>query len=136
VIKKYNIFIKYTISAGISFAIDLLLFSLFNYFFGYIGDVSILLSTVLARVISSFFNYIINKNKVFCNNRKNMYDKKSLLQYYSLVVIQLCVSALTVFIIHKILPINATFIKIPVDIAIFITNYFIQKNIIFKESKK
>ena len=58
IVKKYSVFIKYIISAGISFAIDLTLFTLFNLLLkGVLSDLSIILATILARVISSFINY-------------------------------------------------------------------------------
>ena len=44
------------------------------------------------------------------------------------------VSALSVFLIHKIIDVAPTYIKIPVDILIFIVNYFIQKHYIFRGS--
>ncbi|MFA5602253.1 MAG: GtrA family protein [Bacilli bacterium] len=135
-IKRYGTFIKYTISAGIAFTIDLSFFTLFNRLLnGVMGSSSILISTLLARIISSFINYLINRNTVFGSNNKGKIDNNTLIKYYSLVVIQLCISALSVYIIHMFIKIDATIIKVPVDIIIFIINYFIQKHIIFKECK-
>jgi putative flippase GtrA len=135
-IKIYSTFIKYTISAGIAFIIDLSFFTLFNQLLiNIIGDSSILVSTLLARIISSFINYLINRNKVFGNNKKDKIDNNTLIKYYVLVIIQLCVSALSVYVIHMFVKVDATIIKIPVDIMIFIINYFVQKYIIFKECK-
>ena len=132
IIKNNLTFIKYFISAGLSFAIDLLFFTIFEIFFKNI-KYHIYISTALARIISSFFNYLLNRNIVFDKKDGNI-DKKSLTGYYLLVVIQLFVSATLVSILCSIIDINSTLVKIPVDVAIFIVNYFIQKKIIFKKS--
>ncbi len=133
-IRRYRIFIKYTLSAGIAFGIDLILFTVFNHLLiPLTDDKAIIFSTIAARILSSLLNYSINRNKVFENKKKNFYDKKTFTYYYLLVIIQLCISAISVFVIHKFIIVDATIIKIPVDIVIFIINYFVQKNIIFKE---
>lgn len=135
ILKNQGVFIMYTVSAGISFVLDLTLFTIFARLLNpSIGDSSILLGTVIARIISSFINYLMNRNKVFNKNQSNLCDTKTLIKYYILVAIQLCVSALSVFLIHKVIKIDATLIKIPIDIIIFIINYFVQKYLIFKES--
>ena len=58
-IKKYSTFIKYVISAGISFGIDVGLFTIFNFLFKTVlGDLAIFICNLGARVISSFFNFL------------------------------------------------------------------------------
>jgi len=93
-----------------------------------IGDTSIFFATVCARIISSFLNYLMNRNAVFKNvDRGKKTDKKTLVKYYILVVVQMCVSSVLVFGIHKVTLINETIVKIPVDVFIFMVNYFVQK---------
>ncbi|MEG2376691.1 hypothetical protein, partial [Lactococcus sp.] len=47
-------FIKYIISAGISFALDMILFSIISKILMlHMGDLAILVGTVIARIISS-----------------------------------------------------------------------------------
>jgi len=124
-LKKYDLLkiIKYIFSSGSSFILDILLFSLFNYLFN-----NILLSTILARIISSFYNYLINSRFVF-----QKYSKNSIIKYYCLVIIQMFVSAFLVsFLSSLFTKINDSIIKFFVDIVIFIVNYFIQKEVIFK----
>lgn len=124
-IKKYNMFLKYIVVAGISFGIDILLFSLFNTFF----SLNIIVATIMARVISSFINYLLNKDKVFKSDETT---KSTIFKYYTLVVVQMLVSAFVVNNLYKIIHINATFIKVPVEFILFICNYLIQKILIFK----
>lgn len=127
-------FIKYIISAGISFALDMILFSIISKILMlHMGDLAILVGTVIARIISSMVNYLMNKNAVFNTNDKKKIDKESFIKYYILVLVQMCISAGSVLVLYKILKVDQTIIKIPVDIAIFIANYFIQKVFIFKD---
>ncbi|MDD2625425.1 MAG: GtrA family protein [Bacilli bacterium] len=129
---KYNIFIKYTLSAGFCFALDQILFYIFRLMMiNSIGDTSIFIGAFLARVISSFVNYLINRDVVFgAKNKQN-----TLYKYYALVIIQLGISTLSVYIIYKLTNIDTSIIKIVVDIIIFIINYFIQRKYIFKNKE-
>ena len=133
IINKYSTFIKYLFSAGTSFLLDLGLFTIFtNFFKKFIGDSAIIVGTILARIISSFYNYLMNRNAVFGSKDKKM-DKTTFIQYYGLVLIQMIVSALLVWLGHKLFPISETIVKIPVDVVLFMMNYFIQKKWIFNK---
>lgn len=124
-LKKIDInkVIKYLFSSGSSFVIDIMLFTLFNYLFK-----SILIATVIARIISSLYNYLVNSRVVF-----KSYTKTSIIKYYCLVVIQMFVSAFLVSAFSSLLVnVNDTIIKFFVDVFIFIVNYFIQKEVVFK----
>ena len=115
--------LKYIFSSGTSFLLDLGLFTLFNYFFD-----NIVVATIVARVFSSLYNYFMNSRLVFKN-----YSKTSIYKYYLLVVIQMFVSAFLVNSISSLFSnINDTIIKFFVDILIFVVNYFIQREVIFK----
>ena len=67
---------------------------------------------------------------VFRSNNKAV-ENVTLVKYYILVVVQMCVSSLSVYFIYLLTNINETLIKIPVDVLIFIVNYFVQKKFIF-----
>lgn len=130
-LQKYSTFLKYIFASGTSFLLDLGLFKLFTVLFkSSIGDYSIFIGTVLARIISSFYNYLMNRNAVFKSDKKGM-DTKTLIKYYILVVIQMVVSSSFVFVGYRILHIEELFVKIPVDVVLFMVNYFIQKRFIF-----
>ena len=124
--------IKYLFSAGSSFFLDLVLFTIFKYVLSKIlhieDTIIIFIATALARVLSSFYNYIINSRFVFKNK-----DKKTIIGYYLLVIIQMIISATVVSIIDKLLNVNTTVIKFFIDIIIFIVNYIVQKEIVFKK---
>lgn len=134
--KKLNIkdyikvdFIKYLIVAISSFVVDILLFTIFNAFFSkIISDESIIIATILARIISSLYNYHCNSKFVFLKG-----NKKMLVKYFELVIIQMITSSLLVYLINKLfIGTYATVIKIIVDALIFIANYIIQKKVVFK----
>jgi len=126
-LKKYETFIKYLFVAGISFIIDICLFTLFNNILNF--QAKIIIATIIARIISSFINYLLNNGIVFKSDEKKI---KTLVKYYILVVIQMFVSAFLVDNLFKVIKIDATFIKIPVELILFICNYLIQKLLIFK----
>lgn len=126
-IKKYETFIKYIIVAGLSFLIDIVLFTIFDNIFSF--NKKIIVATILARIVSSFINYLLNRDKVFKSNENKL---KTIIKYYILVIIQMCVSAFLVDNLYEILNINATLIKVPVEFILFICNYLIQKLLIFK----
>lgn len=118
--------IKYLFSAGSSFILDNVLFNIFIFFIGP-GVISIYICTTLARIISSIYNYFINSRVVFKNK-----DKKTIIGYFILVVVQMIVSATLVSLIDKYISIATGIIKLIVDIVIFVVNYIIQKEVIFK----
>ena len=118
--------IKYLFSAGSSFILDNVLFNIFIFFIGP-GVISIYICTTLARIISSIYNYFINSRVVFKNK-----DKKTIIGYFILVVVQMIVSATLVSLIDKYISIATGIIKFVVDIVIFVVNYIIQKEVIFK----
>lgn len=118
--------IKYILSAGSSFVLDLICFTIISLIIGS-STQAIFISTLIARIISSIYNYMINSRIVFKNK-----SKKSIIGYFLLVVIQMIVSATTVSIIKRYIDIFTTIIKFIVDIIIFIVNYIVQKEVIFK----
>lgn len=127
IILKYSTFLKYLLVSVISFVIDITFFSVFNHLFVN----QIIKNTIFARVISSTINYLLNKKQVFKSEESNI---KTIIKYFSLVIIQMLISAFLVDNIYKIFKnINPTFIKIPIEFILFICNYLIQKILIFKK---
>ncbi len=124
--KKYQTFIKYFGVAIFSFLIDVGFFMLFNTLI----KINELPATILARCISSPINFILNRNQVFVSNVK---ISKSIGKYFSLVIVQMFISGIVVEELCNFVSFNAVFIKIPVEIILFIMNYLIQKFLIFKK---
>ena len=123
---KYQTIITYILFSSLSFIVDIVSFSSILFF---LKD-KIMISSYLARTISSIFNYIVNKNIVFKNNEKK--NLKSMIMYFLLVIVNITISGTLVKKIYFFIHYNATFIKIVIDSLIFIINYFLQ-NVIFKK---
>lgn len=123
-IEIYKLFIKYIISSLSSFALDIILFTIFIKLTN-----KIITSSIISRIISSIYNYLINKNLIFKKN-----NDKTLLKYYTLVIIQLTISATITKLLNNYITLNIVIIKIIVDIFIFIINFIIQREIIFKKN--
>lgn len=124
---KYQTIITYILFSSLSFIVDIVSFSSILFF---LKD-KIMISSYLARTISSIFNYIVNKNIVFKNNEKK--NTKSMIMYFLLVIVNITISGTLVKKIYFFIHYNATFIKIVIDSLIFIINYFLQKYVIFKK---
>ena len=124
---KYQTIITYILLSSLSFIVDIVSFTVILFF---LKD-KIMISSYLARTISSIFNYIVNKNIVFKNNEKK--NIKSMIMYFLLVIVNITISGTLVKKIYFFIHYNATLIKIVIDSLIFIINYFLQKYVIFKK---
>lgn len=127
----FKTFFKYSASAVLSFLLDYGLFCCIIHFLVALESTKrIWIATVLARVCSSLFNYFFNAKVVFEGNT----GKKSLIEYYLLVLIQMCVSAFTVNIFSNGMNSNIRIVKVIIEFCLFLVNYVVQKNIIFKKN--
>lgn len=127
----YKLFAKYIISSLSSFILDILLYTLFISVLPEIrinGITEIIIATVIARIISAIYNFAINSKVVFKNKNKN-----SIIKYFVLCIIQMFISAFAVSELFKLLHINSTLIKVIVDTIIFIINFVIQREWVFKK---
>lgn len=132
-IKIYVIFFKYIFSSIISFFVDIVIYKIaFDLLIHHLANYAIITATVIARVISSLVNYRINKNKVFKSS-----SNKSIIKYYILCIIQMIISASLVEVIYNLLNRNhEVLIKLAIDSIIFLINFKIQKEWVFKERSK
>jgi glycosyltransferase involved in cell wall biosynthesis len=126
---------KYALSSIASFIIDINVFWIAFVFLGsYLGSWSIVGSTVIARAVSSFFNFNANRKLVF--KRSNAY-MSHLWRYYTLAVVQMLVSA---GLLWYLAIISAsveyvgllTLLKIFVDTILFLLSFYIQRRWVFK----
>lgn len=125
----------YGISAILAFIIDFtLLFIIKNMTEPLFNDyLSLLISVVSARAISSMFNFLVNRNIVFKSKKSFMH---SLIEYYVLVIISVIANYLLLSLLTNILNIKLFISKIIVEIVLFIFNYLVQKLYIFKKQEK
>ncbi len=124
----YKLFGKYIFSSLSAFVIDIILFNVFiSMFANSKFDDKIIYATIIARIISSIYNFKINAKIVFRNMSKGAFIK-----YVILVLIQMLVSAFTVDFLDRVIGINVTAIKVMVDVVIFMVNFVIQREVVFK----
>ncbi len=125
----YKLFMKYFMASFSSFILDIILFC------GILGILNInsriLAATILARVVSSIYNYIINSNLVF----KNM-TVGTLMKYYVLAIIQMFISGCFVTYLCSLFgAFPIVLIKIVVDSILWIINLVIQREFVFSGDK-
>ena len=131
-------FIKYMISSLASFLIDNGLFRLLEFIMAdrATRSIQILVATVVARVVSSLFNFFVNRKAVFKSDESM---GKTMLKYYALCICQMGVSYGLVFLFSDLLDTSGWFtslVKLVVDTCLFILSYQIQKRWVFASDKR
>lgn len=124
-------FLKFMVSSLSSSVVDLVLFALMcSVLKDAIPLWYVAIATVVARVISATYNYLINYKLVFKSNEKH---SVSMVKYFALAVVQMSLSALLVTLLVSLLSfIPEVAIKIVVDVILFFISYRIQNQLIFK----
>lgn len=130
-LRIYKHILKYLASSLSSYLIDITLFTVFTAL-----GINTFLSAVIARVVSSLFNFFINKKVVFNSDGKFV---KTMIRYYALAIPQMLISAFAVTFIVDLLSIDnvalKSVIKALIDVTIFFASYFIQKKWVFRNDK-
>ncbi len=122
-------FLKYIFSSLSSCLLDLLLFAVACHFLKGNLAAYVAVSTVIARVISAGYNYLINYKLVF-NSRRSVAGSAG--KYVLLAVIQMALSAGIVSLGCFLIPvIPEVVIKVIVDTLLFFLSYHIQQKYVF-----
>lgn len=132
-IRIYGLIIKYLFSSVAATVVDELVFFLLKQF----PLIAIPMvpqtfpAAFLARVISSLVNYFINAKVVF-GGKSNI---KTLIKYYALAIVQICISAAVVYLLEYVFKVNyaiiSTAIKMIVDTLLFFISFRIQHKWVF-----
>lgn len=127
-LKRFLLFTFFSLS---SFFLDVLAFSILNYFmFTKLPQAErIFWATIVARICSSIFNFTMNRKVVFQTSGR---IGVQILKYYCLVVVQMLASAKLVTMLVNILPFADTVVKMIVDTILFLISYQIQQRWIFR----
>ena len=128
----------YTFSSVVSWAVDTAGFYLLNLLLRpLLGGYTEPVCNVLARVVSSLFNFHVNYKLVFSS--KQPYGN-AMLRYYFLAIPQLAVSTVLVTLFTRLLNADsagaATAVKIVVDGCLFVASFFIQKYWVFRKKDR
>ena len=123
-------FLKYIASSLSSSIVDIVLFTVLCYLLKEkLYKYYIIYATVIARVVSSTYNFLINYKVVFKSKTKIM---NSMIKYFALAIIQMSLSAVLVLAGTTIFPcVYETIIKIVVDTILFFVSYKIQQRFVF-----
>lgn len=126
-LKIYKEIIKFSLSSITSFIIDYGLYGLFTIIFN-----NVILANISARIISSNYNFFINKLVVFKSDKGTL---KSYIQYFLLVIIMLTLNTLVLNALVDFCNINKYVAKIITELTLFIINLVVQKKLIFKKEE-
>ena len=124
-VKIYKSILKFSASSYLSFLVDYFTFLLLVY---KLDVQSLVLSNIIARAVSSTFNFYVNNKYVFKNKDKIL---KKYIKYVTLVVFILALNTIVLKILSS-LGIKVFVAKIITEALMFIVSYNIQKRIIFK----
>ena len=131
----YKQLLKFTVSSLLSAALDLFLFWLFFRYIFSNKPGSLVASVCLARSCSLIFNYILNKSLVFQYQHEKtclaIFSKSFNLYFLLCIFIMLCSYLLTKGGNLLFPDVNLVVLKALVDLFLFFTSYFIQKQFIF-----
>lgn len=134
-LRVYGIIIKFFISSVLSFVIDQILNILgYNFVFRLFTEgARQFCSSSAARVISSLFNFTMNRKAVFKSDAPLIL---TMCRYYILWAGQLLTSIGSVFLLSKVLPVKPTIIKPFVDFLLYFVSFRIQQAWVFKPVAK
>lgn len=128
--KTHVLLIKYFTIAFLSYGVDICTFSLLIF-----GKINLFYSLLIARILSSIFNFICNKWVVYESKiAKNVWNES--IKYIILVLINIGLSYEIILFENQILKIPDITAKIIADGFLFFFSFYIQKKFIFKKNKK
>jgi glycosyltransferase involved in cell wall biosynthesis len=126
-LKIYFVIFRYTISSLLSALVDFLVFILVYPLIN-----NILISTYASRCVSLFVNYSLVSKKVFVDSEK----KGTFVKYITLVIISGALSSGLIYILSRKMGIPVNISKIISETILYIVNFVIQKEVIFKKAKR
>ena len=125
-------FLEYALTSITATIVDFLLFFILSEFVFVNMDLNIcvLLSTILARVVSATLSFTINRKIVF---KSDADLKKSIFRFYTLSALVMLCSAELVTLFVTLFGGNKTITKLFVDLCLFFVSYQIQQRVIFRK---
>ncbi|MCM1124017.1 MAG: bifunctional glycosyltransferase family 2/GtrA family protein [Eubacterium sp.] len=134
-VRIYLVFGKFLFSSLSSSVLDLLLFHMFCTLLQPMEGISraipyIVAATVLARVISAVYNFLINYRVVF-QSEGNLAAAAG--KYFLLAVCQMMCSAFLVNALYGLIGGTEVLVKMPVDIFLFFVSFVIQREFVYRQ---
>ncbi len=137
-VRIYMIFCRFLFSSLSSSVLDLLLFGFFCGILqnapGFWGKFSyIVAATVLARIISAVYNFLLNYKVVF-HSSENM--AATAVKYCLLALVQMFCSAFLVDLLYGMTGGYEVAVKIPVDVLLFFLSFVIQREFVYRKKER
>lgn len=137
-IRIYMIFGKFLFSSLSSSVLDLVLFGLFcktlQAASGFLGELPYIVgATVMARIISAVYNFLLNYKVVF---KSSAGIAVTAVKYCALAVCQMLCSAFLVNELFHLLGGYEVAVKIPVDVFLFFLSFVIQREFVYRKKEK
>ncbi|MCR5403703.1 MAG: bifunctional glycosyltransferase family 2/GtrA family protein [Butyrivibrio sp.] len=132
-IRIYSVFFKFMFSSLSSSLVDIVLFAVLC---SALRDVRvpagyIMVSTIIARVISAVYNFVLNYKVVFKGRGSRL---RAAVRYFALAVCIMLLSGFFVDFLHGLLPgVGEVVIKVPVDCLLFLLSFVVQREFVYKE---
>ena len=131
-LRVYGIIIKFFVSSLLSFFIDQAInIAGYNWFFKALTEgARQFTSSTLARILSSLFNFTMNRKAVF---KSDAPLGITLAKYYILWGFQLLTSIAAVYSLSTVLPVKPTIIKPFIDFLLYFVSFRVQQAWVFKK---
>lgn len=129
-LRVYTGIARFAASSFISFLVDYGLYGLLTVLTARLGEASVPLSNILARVVSAGLNFTINRRYVFksCNSAA-----KTGLQYFVLAACILAGNTVLLSALTELVGLNRYAAKLLTELTFFILSYLIQQKVIFRK---
>ncbi len=131
----YASIIKFTASSLVAFVVDYVLVLLLALLFGHIGlkqKMVLLLSAVIARVVSSLCNFLINRRVVFKSDDGVLCTA---VKYYVVAAVILVLNYLLLNLFNIVLSVPLAVAKLIVEALLFALSLALQRFFVFKSKK-
>ncbi len=124
-VRIYRLLVKFVASSLIATAVDYLLFFLMNVTF----PGQLIYSVVVARSVSSFLNFMINRNLVF---QKRNTGKCAIIRYYALALLVMLSSYGLIKLFTQVLGINLYVAKVIADSLLYLVSFVVQREFVYR----
>lgn len=135
-LRVYRFLAGYLLLSGASSLVDIIAFAVLYGWLPGVTDATRVLANLGARVLSSLFNFTVNKKHF--NHKGNA--GKTMVRYYAVAIPQLILSMLLQLVLAHLFGAESTgwstVIKIIVDIILFFVSFRIQQNWVFADERK
>lgn len=122
-INIYSVLIRYSLSSFVSVIIDYFVFFCLS-----LAQIPVVESTYISRLCAAGVNFSVNRKVVFKSRSAIVLQ---LLKYITLLLISGTISGFGILFFTNAYHFNRVLIKIPIEIILYIINYYVQAHYIF-----